>query len=174
MQKQGKTEKEIADEIGLTTTELRVQKSLAKDERRGLEVATAKALKEKGYGVYFLSNMSGHVINSNAEAFGFVSHMDGGVWSCDVHVIKPDAEIYRILFEKYGLVPEECIFIDDHRENIAVGKKSGMKGIVFKDYEQLTADLEKALTKDAAHDSLADCRATLFCYKKLREQLSEK
>ena len=50
LQKQGKSEKEIADEIGLTTTELRVQKSLAKDERRGLEVATAKALKEKPEG----------------------------------------------------------------------------------------------------------------------------
>lgn len=28
--------------------------------------------------------------------------------------------------------------------------------------------------KDAAHDSLADCRATLFCYKKMRDQHSEK
>ena len=128
-------------------------------EKLDWPVPVIESLKEKGYGVYFLSNMSGHVINSNAEAFGFVSHMDGGVWSCDVHVIKPDAEIYRIIFEKYGLVPEECIFIDDHRENIAVGKKSGMKGIVFKDYEQLTADLEKALTKDAAHD-----RITVLCY----------
>jgi lysophospholipase L1-like esterase len=85
--------------------------------------------------------------------------MDGGVWSCDVHVIKPDAEIYRILFEKYGLVPEECLFIDDHGENIAIGKKFGMKGIVFRDHDQLTADLEKALTKDATHD-----RITVLCY----------
>jgi lysophospholipase L1-like esterase len=103
--------------------------------------------------------MSEHVINSNADAFGFVSHMDGGVWSCDVHEIKPDAEIYRILFEKYGLVPEECLFIDDHAENIAVGKKFGMKGIVFRDQDQLAADLEKALTKDATHD-----RITVLCY----------
>lgn len=122
-------------------------------------VPMIESLKEKGYGVYFLSNMSGHVINSNADAFGFVSHMDGGVWSCDVHEIKPDAEIYRILFEKYGLVPEECLFIDDHAENIAVGKKFGMKGIVFRDQDQLAADLEKALTKDATHD-----RITVLCY----------
>ena len=117
------------------------------------------SLKEMGYGVYFLSNMSEHVKASNTDAFGFVSHMDGGVWSCDVHEIKPDAEIYRILFEKYGLVPEECLFIDDHGENIAVGKKLGMKGIVFRDHDQLTADLEKALTKDATHD-----RITVLCY----------
>ena len=117
------------------------------------------SLKEKGYGVYFLSNMSEHVKASNTDAFGFVSHMDGGIWSCDVHEIKPDAEIYRMLFEKYGLVPEECLFIDDHWENIAIGKKFGMKGIVFRDHDQLTADLDKALTKDATHD-----RISVLCY----------
>ncbi|MBQ6438689.1 MAG: HAD-IA family hydrolase [Mogibacterium sp.] len=117
------------------------------------------SLKEKGYGVYFLSNMSEHVINSNPDAFGFVSHMDGGIWSCDVHTIKPGAEIYRILLDKYSLVPEECLFIDDRNENIAVGKKTGMKGIVFKDQDQLITDLDKALTKDASHD-----RITVLCY----------
>ena len=117
------------------------------------------SLKEKGYGIYFLSNMSEHVKASNRAAFDFVSHMDGGVWSCDVHTIKPDTDIYKILFEKYGLVPEECIFIDDHKENIDVAKKLGMKGIVFRDHDQLIADLDKALTKDASHD-----RITVLCY----------
>lgn len=122
-------------------------------------VRTVDALKEKGYNVYFLSNMSEHVINSNRAAFDFVSHMDGGVWSCDVHRIKPDPEIYKILFERYGLVPEECIFIDDREENISVGRQFGMKGIVFKDPGQLAADLGQALTKDASHD-----RITVLCY----------
>ena len=117
------------------------------------------SLKEKGYGIYFLSNMSEHVKASNRAAFDFVSHMDGGVWSCDVHTIKPDTDIYKILFEKYGLVPEECIFIDDHKENLDVAKKLGMKGIVFRDHDQLIADLDKALTKDASHD-----RITVLCY----------
>jgi lysophospholipase L1-like esterase len=98
--------------------------------------------------------MSEHVKASNPEAFDFVPHMDGGIWSCDVHAIKPGAEIYKMLFDKYGLVPEECIFIDDHKENIDEGKKFGMKGLVFKDQSQLLTDLDKALTKDAAHDRI--------------------
>ena len=118
-----------------------------------------ESLKERGYGVYFLSNMSEHVKASNTAAFDFVSHMDGGIWSCDVHEIKPDAAIYKILFEKYGLTPEECLFIDDHKENIDIGKKFGMKGIVYRDHDQLMADLDKALTKDASHDSI-----TVLCY----------
>ena len=117
------------------------------------------SLKQKGYGVYFLSNMSEHVKSSNPEAFAFTSAMDGGIWSCDVHLIKPDAAIYRSLFDTYGLVPEECLFIDDHWENIAAGKKLGMKGIVFRDPDQLSADLNKALTKDASHNILS-----VLCY----------
>ena len=75
LQKQGKSEKEIANEIGLTTTELRVQKSLAKDERRSLEVATAKSLKEKGYGVNEIARRMGKnessirsLLNEHSEA----------------------------------------------------------------------------------------------------------
>lgn len=118
-----------------------------------------KSLKQKGCGVYFLSNMSDHVKDSNTGAFAFTELMDGGIWSCDVHMIKPDPGIYKRLYEKYGLVPEECLFIDDLEENIAVGKKFGMKGIVFRDREQLMADLDKALTKDASHD-----RISVLCY----------
>lgn len=118
-----------------------------------------KSLKRKGYRVYFLSNMSEHVKGSNTGAFAFTKLMDGGIWSCDVHTIKPDTEIYKILLERYGLVPEESIFIDDHWENIAVGKKLGMKGIVFRSHEQLVGDLDKALTKDASHDKIS-----VLCY----------
>lgn len=49
LKKSGLTEKEIADSMKLTTTQLRTQMSLAKDERRALQVATAKGLREKGY-----------------------------------------------------------------------------------------------------------------------------
>ena len=128
-------------------------------ERLDWPVSLVDSLKEKGYGVYFLSNMSEHVKASNPDAFDFVSHMDGGIWSCDVHLIKPYTGIYEILFEKYGLVPEESLFIDDHKENIDIGKKLGMKGIVFRDHDQLIADLDKALTKDASHD-----RISVLCY----------
>ena len=128
-------------------------------ERLDWPIPLIDLLKEKGYGVYFLSNMSEHVIDSNKAAFDFVSHMDGGIWSCDVHTIKPGADIYNILFERYDLVPEECIFIDDNTRNTTTAKKLGMKTIVFTGHDQLIADLYKALTKDAGHD-----RISVLCY----------
>lgn len=44
------TPENIRDKFGLTTTQYRAQKALAKDERRALNVATAKSLKEDGLG----------------------------------------------------------------------------------------------------------------------------
>lgn len=52
LKKQGWTEtpENIKKEFGLTTTQYRIEKSLAKDERRMLDVARAKSLKEDGKG----------------------------------------------------------------------------------------------------------------------------
>ena len=47
-------------------------------------------------------------------------------------------KIYELLCETYGLIPQECIFVDDRPENVEAAKKAGMEGIVFDgDYEAL-------------------------------------
>lgn len=76
LKKQGFSEKEIAEKIGLTTTQLRTQMSLAKDERRSLQVATAKGLREKGYSLNEIAEKMGFandssvrsLLNENSEA----------------------------------------------------------------------------------------------------------
>ena len=47
LEKKGFKEKQIADELGLTTTQYRVQKTLAGNERRALRAATARRLRYK-------------------------------------------------------------------------------------------------------------------------------
>ena len=48
LQKKGLSEKEIAETIGLTTTDLRMQVRVAKHQRRELDVARAKSLRDDG------------------------------------------------------------------------------------------------------------------------------
>ena len=107
-----------------------------------------KTLKDRGYGVYYLSNMSRHVIDSNPEAFAFTELMDGGVFSCNVHLIKPDLAIYRKFLDTYGLKAEECLFVDDHEENVVAARQLGMKAIRFESHEQMETDLQQELSKD--------------------------
>ncbi len=76
LKSQGLSETEIAKSMGLTTTQYRTQKSLAKDERRALEVATAKGLREKGYSLNEIAEKMGYtndssirsLLNENSEA----------------------------------------------------------------------------------------------------------
>lgn len=68
LKKDGLTEKEIADEMGLTTTQLRVQLSLAKDERRSIQVATAKRLREEGYSLNEIAKEMGFANDSSVRS----------------------------------------------------------------------------------------------------------
>ena len=68
LKEQGMSEKEIAESIGLTTTQLRIQKSLAKNERRSYEVDTAKKLKAKGYNPTEIARMMGYNSESSVRS----------------------------------------------------------------------------------------------------------
>ena len=98
-------------------------------KRRDWAIPVIDDLKARGYRVLYLSNFSEHVMSSNREALDFVPHMDGGIFSCDVNVIKPAADIYLKLIEKYDLKPEECIFIDDHKDNDSFHKLAAQNAL---------------------------------------------
>lgn len=100
-------------------------------------------LKERGYRVFYLSNYSEHLMQANPDVLDFLPHMDGGVFSCYVQLIKPDPEIYRTLMDKYNLKAEECVFLDDREDNVVAARKLGMQAIRFETYKQARAEMEK-------------------------------
>lgn len=102
-----------------------------------------KELQEKGYKVYCLSNMSFKACRECKDALDFLPMLNGYVLSCEVKIIKPEPEIYKTLLDKYNLVPEECVFMDDLPRNIEAGKKAGMHGIVFTGKEAAMESLKK-------------------------------
>lgn len=102
-------------------------------------------LKERGYRVLYLSNYSRHTMEANPGVLDFLPYMDGGVFSCEVGVVKPDAEIYRILCEKHRLNPEECVFLDDFEANVETARAFGMKAIRFENYEAAKRELNELL-----------------------------
>lgn len=68
LKKQGLSETEIAKSIGLTTTQYRVQKSLAKDERRALDVARARSLREDGKSLNEIAEIMGFSNDSSVRS----------------------------------------------------------------------------------------------------------
>ncbi|MGN1148539.1 MAG: HAD family hydrolase [Lachnospiraceae bacterium] len=99
-------------------------------------------LKGKGYQVLYLSNFSEIAFRDCAHAIDFIPHMDGGIFSCKVHLTKPDPAIYKLLLEQYHLVPEECVFLDDMERNVEAAKALGIHGIHFVSHTQAKKELE--------------------------------
>ena len=105
-----------------------------------------KSLKERGYKLFLLTNYPDWMFDYHFEyTFTFAPYVDGKVVSGKVKQIKPDAEIYQIILQKYHLVPEECVFIDDRPENIHAAEKQNIKGIIFTNYEEVFKKLEELL-----------------------------
>lgn len=106
------------------------------------------ALKERGLKVYLLSNYPKNLfeLHTKSGCFPFIDKVDGKVVSGFVKLVKPEREIYEYLLNKYSLKAEECVFLDDRKENIEAAKKLGMNGILFEEYEQAWAELEQLMS----------------------------
>ena len=68
--------------------------------------------------------------------------VDGAIFSYEVEAVKPEREIYESLFQKYGLVPTECVFLDDNRANIIAANELGMATILFHTKSQAEEELK--------------------------------
>lgn len=109
--------------------------------RKDYAIPWIRQLKEKGYKVLYLSNFSRKAEIECAETLDFIPYMDGGIMSYKYHLIKPQPEIYRTLLKEYGLVAEECVFMDDRKDNCEAAEKLGIHTIVFTSKEDAESQL---------------------------------
>lgn len=99
-------------------------------------------LRAGGYRLYFLSNFHGHIWEKVMARNSFFSHFDGGVVSWEAGLLKPDMRIYTHICEKYGIVPENAVFIDDNPENTAAAERLGFQTITYDYYGGRGAEAE--------------------------------
>lgn len=88
--------------------------------------AALDSLRDKGIRTALLSNAPGGSASAKAR---LAAYFDAVVFSGEVGVAKPDAEIYRIAADRLGLSAGSCVFIDDSARNVAGAVTSGMVGI---------------------------------------------
>lgn len=91
--------------------------------------------------LFFLSNMPEPYARVLEQKHPFLGWFDGGIFSGDVHHIKPEPEIYELLEARYALVPADTIFIDDLAGNVVSAQARGWQGIHFESAAQLQAQL---------------------------------
>ena len=98
-----------------------------------------KALRATGkYKLMVLSNTNVvHWEKAEKEFFpgGVEQYFDKIFLSCDMHVVKPDAEIYERMLADSGCKAEETLFIDDNANNCAGANAVGIKTIFDPTYD---------------------------------------
>jgi len=104
-----------------------------------------KALKEKGaYKLFAITNWSAEKFPIARERYSFLSWFEDIVVSGEIGIVKPDKRIYKYAIERFKLnTPETAVFIDDRMENIEAAAEFGIRGIHYKDPQQLHDALEK-------------------------------
>ena len=94
-------------------------------------------LKNRGYKLYYLSNWSkwGIELLKMQNKLGFLDIFDGGLFSYEINMRKPDKDIYEYFIDKFDIIPDKTIFFDDKRKNIEAAKEIGMNAYEF-NYEE--------------------------------------
>lgn len=128
--------------------EKNLQRSILTQEEIPATKALIKDLKSAQYKLYVLSNMSLEFIEFLRKRDVY-KYFDGEVVSCEEHIIKPDAEIYRCLTSRYGLDVAETLFIDDRQQNVDAARNEGWQGFKFdpRDPETSCKELRDILLK---------------------------
>lgn len=101
-----------------------------------------RELRAKGVRTAVLSNMHGDMVQFAKQNFTWLAEFDCLTLSSDLHMVKPDAEIYRHCLQCLGVAPEETLFLDDREANIRGAQALGIQGIVVQSPAQLRSDLQ--------------------------------
>jgi putative hydrolase of the HAD superfamily len=104
-------------------------------------VAWQGRLKLHGLRTAILSNMGDSVLESIEREFDWIHRFDTLVWSYQLHIAKPDPEIYLYTLQQLGTRPDETVFLDDKQINVDAALGLGIKAIKFSDVETLRGEL---------------------------------
>jgi putative hydrolase of the HAD superfamily len=123
---------EASSRIGYTGTPERFREVFADIFELNEPMAAFIAdLKAAGTPLFLLSNTNGiHApfFEANYPVFGL---FDGGIYSHEVGLMKPDPAIYERVKSDLRLDPQRTVYIDDNAANIAAGEAAGFLSITY-------------------------------------------
>lgn len=90
-------------------------------------VASIHELSKRDQPLYLLSNTNGlHMVHILRDYPVFAA-FSGGIYSHEAKSMKPDPPMYEQAIERFKLIPEETLYIDDLPANITTGKALGFQ-----------------------------------------------
>lgn len=105
-------------------------------------IEAVKAARREGVRTGLISNSWGR---GRYDRSTFPEMFDGVVISGEVGLHKPEPEIFHLGAERVGLAPEQCVFVDDLRENCEGAEAVGMTAVLHRGSDGTIARLEELL-----------------------------
>jgi putative hydrolase of the HAD superfamily len=105
-------------------------------------VAAVQRAREQGIRTGLVSNSMGA---GRYDRAAFPELFDAVVISGEVGLHKPQPEIFLLGAERTGVRPEECVFVDDLRENCEGAEAVGMKAVLHRGSDSTVPELERLL-----------------------------
>ncbi|NIR35489.1 MAG: HAD family phosphatase, partial [Actinobacteria bacterium] len=102
-------------------------------------------IREAGLRVGVITN---NWVSKDAGWSSLAGRFDAFVESAVERIRKPDPRIYRIACERLGVVPDECVFLDDIGSNLKPARAMGMTTIKVSDPDEALAELSEVLGFD--------------------------
>lgn len=99
-------------------------------------------LARAGVPLYYLSNMPQPYAAYLRAAHPFLALFRGGVFSCDVHQVKPNADIFETTARVLNLDVSRTVFIDDHPHNVETARTLGWRAVRFDSAQQCESELQ--------------------------------
>ncbi len=138
-----KARKSVAKLLGLNDKEY--SQMIKNSERKNTELLSLIANLKTTYKIGLLSNILKDGIKNRFSDEELRNHFDAVVASGEIGYAKPDAQSYEITASKLGVRLDECIMVDDREDYCEGAERVGMRAILYKNFEQLKADLGTVL-----------------------------
>lgn len=110
-----------------------------------LQRLEARRVKHGDLRLFYLSNMPSPYARALERRMSFFGMFEGGVFSGDVKLIKPQGEIYELLAWRHDFQPQETLFIDDTAANVEAARALGWHAIHCTSTKGLGAQIERHL-----------------------------
>jgi epoxide hydrolase-like predicted phosphatase len=133
--------------LGVRENEGMVQRLFAGVRADDRMVDAVRRVKQSGRPTGLISNSWGGASYDRVEVDDL---FDAVVISGEVGLHKPEPEIFRLGAERLGVAPEECVFVDDLRENCEGAEAVGMTAILHRGPDGTIPELERLLGLELA------------------------
>ncbi|WP_375394216.1 HAD family hydrolase [uncultured Sphingomonas sp.] len=94
-------------------------------------VALVEELDAAGVPLFAITNFSGEFFRPFRARHALFDRFRDIVVSGDEKLVKPDAAIYRLALDRFGIVAEDAVFIDDSTVNVIGARDVGMTALHF-------------------------------------------